>query len=430
MKNARFYLTSIFILFGLLCFGCADGNNNESGTPAQKSPTGSSSTGTQTTGVTTSGTVSSSTVAISKDNDIAMIKVDDKSYYLFTDTTDGANASVSANTLSRAAATIKNGTWMYYEDDKILYSGTYKGDISELTKITDTTSEEALEDFELELTVTAVADEEGDLYPVSTETTEATFTIEIKPDSENAEDFVLEATIPDVIKEETKLLEEVDYTCVAPSYSYPNGIENVETEICKFQFKTDGSVVYTMSGETVTTGSYSENAAEDGKVLITVTSTVAGDEWIGYKWYVTISDGRLLIEGTASPGIFTKSATTAAYSFRKIEKQDEVDLTTTDTVSFYPDKTFYMFEQIESDVGQRHDFVFGGIVCIGKYTGDPTKDGQITLTPEKIADSNGQLKTCTEEQSSPINITISNGEMPLSKGSGEPDDYIRIYPTE
>ena len=225
-------------------------------------------------------------------------------------------------------------------------------------------------------------------------------------------------------------MEEVDYTCVAPSYSYPNGIENVETEICKFQFKTDGSVVYTMSGETVTTGSYSENAAEDGKVLITVTSTVAGDEWIGYKWYVTISDGRLLIEGTASPGIFTKSATTAAYSFRKIEKQDEVDLTTTDTVSFYPDKTFYMFEQIESDVGQRHDFVFGGIVCIGKYTGDPTKDGQITLTPEKIADSNGQLKTCTEEQSSPINITISNGEMPLSKGSGEPDDYIRIYPTE
>lgn len=65
-----------------------------------------------------------------------------------------------------------------------------------------TTSTETSEGLKLELTVTAVADDAGDLYEISTDAEEATFTFEIKS-SDDDSSFTFEAEIPAITASET-----------------------------------------------------------------------------------------------------------------------------------------------------------------------------------------------------------------------------------
>ena len=193
----RKVLAALFSAMLVFAFAaCANGSSDSGGSSSPGDKPGAKTT--EIAEIETTGTVSAATVVLTDDNETAKIAVDENSYYIFTVAEEKSTPSASQNVRAAAVDTTKGGTWKYFKNNKLVYEGTYKGDISELSNIVDAASGAASEGFKLELTVTAVADDSGDLYKVSTKEEDATFTFEIKPESEGASEFVFEATIPEI----------------------------------------------------------------------------------------------------------------------------------------------------------------------------------------------------------------------------------------
>ena len=203
MKKVFAALLSAMLVFAFAA--CSNGSSDSGGSSNTGDKPGAgdkpSSGTTEITEIETTGTVSSTTVVLTDDNETAKIAVDDSSYYIFT-AAEKTESNISQNVRAAIVDTTKGGTWKFYKDNKLVYEGTYKGDIAELSKIAGTTSVETSEGLKLELTVTAVADDAGDLYEISTEAEEATFTFEIKS-SDDDSSFTFEAEIPAVTVSET-----------------------------------------------------------------------------------------------------------------------------------------------------------------------------------------------------------------------------------
>ncbi len=199
IKRITSFITALFSAMLLFSFvACANGSSDD-GNPE---PTPQPAPAPQPTATETNGTVSADSIIIA--DDTAKITVDENSYYLFTEKSTEKNNDTRSRTAATTVDTTKGGTWKFYKNNKLVYSGTYKGDISELANIVDSnsSSSETSTGLSLELTVTAVADEDGDLYEITTDAEAATFTFEIKP-SDEEDSFVFEATIPEVTVSET-----------------------------------------------------------------------------------------------------------------------------------------------------------------------------------------------------------------------------------
>lgn len=186
------------LLSAMLVFAIAACSNGSSGDSEKEKKPGAGTT--EVEGTETAGTISSDTVQVSDDTTI--IKVDEESYYEFTE----IPVTAESNNYFRTAAvvTTKGGLWTYYKKNKPVYSGTYKGDISEVSKIVRASSYENSRGLVLELTITAVADESGDFYAVSADSTDTTFSFEVKASDDSETVFTFEATIPEVKADETK----------------------------------------------------------------------------------------------------------------------------------------------------------------------------------------------------------------------------------
>lgn len=205
MKLRKVFATLLSAMLVFAFAACSNGSSDGGGSADSGNKPGADekpSSGTpEITVIETGGTVSSSTVVITDDNETAKIAVNENSYYIFTAAAEKSAPKTSQNVRAAAVDTEKGGTWKFYKNDKLVYEGTYKGDISELSKIVDSTSSATSEGLQLELTVTAIADESGDLYEVSTEEEDATFTFEIKSSDDSS--FTFEAEIPAVTVSET-----------------------------------------------------------------------------------------------------------------------------------------------------------------------------------------------------------------------------------
>ena len=205
IKRVTSFITVLFSAMLLFSFvACANGSSDD-GNPAPTTtpePPPQPAPAPQPTATETNGTVSADSIIIA--DDTAKITVDENSYYLFTEKSTEKNNDTRSRTAATTVDTTKGGTWKFYKNNKLVYSGTYKGDISELANIVDSnsSSSETSTGLSLELTVTAVADEDGDLYEITTDAEAATFTFEIKP-SDEEESFVFEATIPEITVSET-----------------------------------------------------------------------------------------------------------------------------------------------------------------------------------------------------------------------------------
>lgn len=202
MKKVFAALLSAMLVFAFAA--CSNGSSDSGGSSNTGDKPGAgdkpNSGTTEITEIETTGTVSSTTVVLTDDNETAKIAVDDSSYYIFT-AAEKTESNISQNVRAVTVDTTKGGTWKFYKDNKLVYEGTYKGDIAELSKIAGTTSVETSEGLKLELTVTAVADDAGDVYEISTDAEEATFTFEIKSSDDSS--FTFEAEIPAVAVSET-----------------------------------------------------------------------------------------------------------------------------------------------------------------------------------------------------------------------------------
>lgn len=202
-KSLTSYVISMFSVMLIFAFiSCANGTEDPGSNSDSKSGVDSGSQEQeetekpQITGVSTSGSISEETVTIEEDS--AKIMVDETSYYLFTETTIDTNKNVNARLAAVKAD--KGGTWAFYKNNKPLYLGTYKGSISEISKVLGASDFENSSGLKLELTVTRAADETGNLVEVATEAEEATFTFEINS-SEGDSALVFEAAIPAVVIE-------------------------------------------------------------------------------------------------------------------------------------------------------------------------------------------------------------------------------------
>ena len=205
IKRVTSFITVLFSAMLLFSFVACTNGSSDDGNPATTTtpePTPQPAPAPQQTATETNGTVSADSIIIA--DDTAKITVDENSYYIFTEKSTEKNNDTRSRTAATTVDTTKGGTWKFYKNNKLVYSGTYKGDISELANIVDSnsSSSETSTGLSLELTVTAVADEDGDLYEITTETEAATFTFEIKT-SDEEESFVFEATIPEVTVSET-----------------------------------------------------------------------------------------------------------------------------------------------------------------------------------------------------------------------------------
>ncbi len=259
MKVRKVFATLLSAMLLFAFAACSNGSSDSGGSSNTGDKPGAgdkpSSETTEITEIETTGTVSSTTVVLTDDNETAKIAVDDSSYYIFT-AAEKTESNISQNVRAVTVDTTKGGTWKFYKDNKLVYEGTYKGDIAELSKIAGTTSAETSEGLKLELTVTAVADDAGDLYEISTDAEEATFTFEIKS-SDDDSSFTFEAEIPAVTVSETPAFTGINvgdgpYFVKCGEYYFFSGVEQETVDwleddvkmpdgtIIKIDYKVDG----------------------------------------------------------------------------------------------------------------------------------------------------------------------------------------------
>ena len=259
MKVRKVFATLLSAMLVFAFAACSNGSSDSGGSSntGDKPGAGSkpSSGTTETIEIETTGTVSSTTVVLTDDNETAKIAVDESSYYIFTVAGEKPESNTSQNVRAVTVDTTKGGTWKFYKDNKLVYEGTYKGDIAELSKIA-TTSTETSEGLKLELTVTAVADDAGDLYEISTEAEEATFTFEIKS-SDDDSSFTFEAEIPAVTVSETPAFTGINvgdgpYFVKCGEYYFFSGVEQETVDWLEDDVKMpDGTTIkidYTLDG--------------------------------------------------------------------------------------------------------------------------------------------------------------------------------------
>lgn len=258
MKKVFAALLSAMLVFAFAA--CSNGSSDSGGSSNTGDKPGAgdkpSSGTTEITEIETTGTVSSTTVVLTDDNETAKIAVDDSSYYIFT--AEKTESNISQNVRAVTVDTTKGGTWKFYKDNKLVYEGTYKGDIAELSRIA-TTSTETSEGLKLELTVTAVADDAGDLYEISTDAEEATFTFEIKS-SDDDSSFTFEAEIPAITASETPAFTGINvgdgpYFVKCGEYYFFSGVEKKWIDQLEDDVETpDGTKIkieYTVEGNNI-----------------------------------------------------------------------------------------------------------------------------------------------------------------------------------
>lgn len=190
MKRLCLLTTSILLTFFLFVTGCSndDGNSPQTVTPTS-----------------TSGSIAAATTNASGQKTASLST--STGTYTFTETSAQAASLLRAATVDET----KSGTWTFTEKDKTSakYSGTYKGDISQLAKA----------EVKLSLTVTQTANSEGQLVNAESVSFDLTAT---------TSEFT--ATIPEVKKAtEAKTEDKTDETTEEPATEPTTAPETEQT---------------------------------------------------------------------------------------------------------------------------------------------------------------------------------------------------------
>ena len=185
LTNQKFRFSTLILIFTAVMFiSCNNGNSAHNEPPAP------------TQAVTTSGTITAGSIGSTSSGTITVTTDSNGSHYEFISIVQPE--SRSANIRSATVDTTKGGFWKFYVGNNLKYTGTYKGDISDFAVILSAIKQDVpVGSVKLELKVTAIANDEGNLFEVPAADA---FDFEIKTvtNSENTTSFSFEAEIPAV----------------------------------------------------------------------------------------------------------------------------------------------------------------------------------------------------------------------------------------